>query len=76
MLSKIKYDSRLNPDDFYIIFRDTSKYKKIRYSEIKLTKGGFYYNENFIPYHRVIEIASDKGVILLKREFKLKPKDF
>lgn len=77
ILKRIKYDPNLFPEDFFITFRGTEEYETISYVEIELTKGGFYYKNNFIPYHRVVKIFSKNGKILLRRAirvFKLKEK--
>jgi len=69
ILKQIIYDARLNPEDFYIIFRGTGeRHVKVKFADIKLSPTGFFLNDTFIPYHRVLIIANEKnGVILLDR---------
>ena len=69
ILKQIIYDARLNPNDFYIIFRGTrERHIKVKFSDIKLSSTGFFLDDTFIPYHRVLIIANEKdGVILLDR---------
>jgi len=69
ILKQIVYDSRLNPEDFYIIFRGTGEsHVKVKFTDIKLSSSGFFLNDTFIPYHRILIIANEKnGVILLDR---------
>ena len=72
ILKQIFFDKRLNPNEYYIIYRGSHEQPvKLCVSDIKLEQYGFVILKDgtFIPYHRIVEIGHMKtGDIILKRQ--------
>ncbi|MGQ4833025.1 MAG: RNA repair domain-containing protein [Candidatus Asgardarchaeia archaeon] len=73
ILKQIVFDKRLNPSEYYIIYRGShDMLEKLFVSDISLERYGFTIRNDgtYIPYHRIIEIGNEKtGEIIIKRRF-------
>jgi uncharacterized protein (UPF0248 family) len=73
LLNKIKWDRRLKPKDFSLVYKDRTEnnYKEIPYSRIKRLEGSFVVvdvlNEEIqIPVHRIKGVKK-QGTVIWKR---------
>ena len=66
ILKQIVFDSRLNPEDYYIIYRGTDEqHIKVKFTAINLDTTGFLIGDTFIPYHRILLIGNEKNNLIL-----------
>ncbi len=67
-LNRIRWDKRLNPEDFTIHYLDLGRLKEINFLEIKLQGDFFSADENMIPVHRIRKITCRGKVVWDKRK--------
>jgi len=64
VLSRIKYDERLDESEYFIIIEHRSSEggtKKIPVRDIQLGRGYFYVGDAQIPYHRILSVVMADG---------------
>jgi len=69
-LAKIKYDSRENEEDYYIVIEYRGAYdniKKIPVKMITLGRGYFFIEDTQIPYHRILAVVKKDGKVIWRK---------
>ncbi len=69
-LNRIRWDKTFNPEDFEILFVDSSAddLKKVNFSEIKIEGDFMRIDESLIPMHRIRKILYKGEVVWDKRK--------
>ncbi len=69
-LNRIKFDKKLNPGEFEILYldREGNKLSNVKFSEIEIDGDFFRCNENLIPMHRIRKILQKGKVVWDKRK--------
>lgn len=68
-LDKIKWDKRIDPKDYSIVYFDrvSGKEVEVRYNNMEVDNGFMKINDSSIPLHRVIKIKK-KGKVVWERK--------
>ena len=64
VLSRIKYDERLDESEYFVIIEHRSSEgdtRKIPVRDIQLGRGYFYVGDAQIPYHRILSVVTADG---------------
>lgn len=68
-LNKIKWDKRLNPKDFSLMYFDRvlNTEIEVRYMDIEIDDGFMKVDDSNIPLHRIIKIKKNGKIVWERR---------
>ncbi|MBN2013745.1 MAG: DUF504 domain-containing protein [Candidatus Altiarchaeota archaeon] len=66
-LNRIRWDRKLKPEEYSIMYLDRGKLREVRFTEIQLQGDFFQSAENQIPMHRIRKILRKGNVVWEKR---------
>ncbi|RLI91913.1 MAG: hypothetical protein DRO94_03035 [Candidatus Altiarchaeales archaeon] len=70
-LNRIKWDPNLNPEEFYICYRDGDEIKEVNFSEIGIEGDFIRIGSKQIPMHRIRLIKWKNEVVWNRRRHPL-----